>query len=151
RYLTDARKLMVLWFGLAAVVVANEPAFSQTLKAIKDRGSLVCGVSQGIAGFSAPSVNGEWTGLDVDFCRAWAAAIFDDARKVRFVPLSAGDRFGALQSASIDILSRNSTWTISREVELGLAFAAVTYYDGQGFMVRRARSLTSALDLDGSK
>jgi general L-amino acid transport system substrate-binding protein len=151
RYLPRITRPIALWLGLTLVAIANDPAAAQTLKAIKDRGSLVCGVSQGIAGFSAPSANNEWTGFDVDFCRALAAAIFNDGSKVRYVPLSAGDRFRALQSGDIDILSRNSTWTISREVELGLVFAAVTYYDGQSFMVRRARNLTSALDLDGSK
>jgi general L-amino acid transport system substrate-binding protein len=151
RYLPSLTMQMTVWIGLTLTTVLNGAALSQTLKAIKDRGSLVCGVSQGIAGFSTPSANSEWSGFDVDFCRALAAAIFDDVRKVRYVPLSAGDRFDVLQSGAIDILSRNSTWTISREVGLGLMFAAVTYYDGQGFMVRRARYLTSALDLDGSK
>jgi general L-amino acid transport system substrate-binding protein len=137
--------------SLALFAAASEPAFSQTLKTIKDRGALACGVSQGITGFSAPSANGEWSGFDVDFCRALAAAIFNDARKVKFVPLSANDRFRALQSGDVDLLSRNSTWTISREAELGLVFAAVTYFDGQGFMVRRARNFNSALELDGSR
>jgi general L-amino acid transport system substrate-binding protein len=129
----------------------SQPAATQTLKAIKERGTLVCGVSQGIIGFSSPSDKGEWEGFDVDFCRALSAAIFNDASKVRFVPLSASDRFRALQSGDIDVLSRNSSWTMSRESDLGLVFAAVTYYDGQGFMVRRARNVNSALELDGSK
>ena len=137
--------------ALALVAAASETAVSQTLKSVKERGVLACGVSQGIAGFSAPAANGAWSGFDVDFCRALAAAIFNDAGKVKFVPLNANDRFRALQSGEIDILSRNSTWTMSREAELGLAFAAVTYYDGQGFMVRRARNVNSALDLGGSK
>jgi general L-amino acid transport system substrate-binding protein len=131
--------------------LASEYARAQTLKAVKDRGVLVCGVSQGIVGFSAPSSGGDWSGFDVDFCRATAAAIFNDASKVRFVPLSANDRFRAVQSGDVDLLSRNTTWTISREAELGLTFAAVTYYDGQGFLVRRARNVSSALDLDGSQ
>jgi general L-amino acid transport system substrate-binding protein len=145
---------------LLALVVALVPAIllagsrhaaAQTLKAVQDRGMLACGVSQGIIGFSAPGPNGAWSGLDVDFCRALSAAIFNDAGKVKFVPLTAGERFAPLQSGAIDVLSRNSTWTMSREGELGLMFAAVTYYDGQGFMVRRARNVNSALDLDGSK
>jgi general L-amino acid transport system substrate-binding protein len=122
-----------------------------TLQDIKERGHLNCGVSQGLAGFSAPQQNGEWTGFDVDFCRALAAAILDDARKVKFVPLTASERFPALQSATIDVLSRNSTWNLDREGGLGIVFAGVTYYDGQGFMVRRARNAGSALDLGGSK
>ena len=140
---------LVLLFVLGAT--ASEQAHSQTLKAIKDRGTLICGVSQGILGFSAQAANSEWVGFDVDFCRALAAEIFNDTSKVKFVPLSASERFGALQSGAIDVLSRNSTWTMSREVDLGLVFPAVTYYDGQGFMVRRSRKINSALDLDGSK
>jgi general L-amino acid transport system substrate-binding protein len=135
---------LVTWF-------APPPASAQTLQAIKERGTLACGVSQGIIGFSAKSFREEWGGMDVDFCRALAAAIFNDPSKVTFVPLSATDRFAALQGKQIDILSRNSTWTLSRETELGLLFAAVTYYDGQGLMVRRARNLGSALELAGAK
>ena len=140
-----------LLLSLALSVTASDGAFSQTLKTIKDRGNLICGVSQGIVGFSSQIANSEWTGFDVDFCRALSAAIFNDKSKVKFVPLSASARFSALQSGEIDILSRNSTWTMSREVDLGLVFAAVTYYDGQGFMVRRAQNVSSALDLNGSK
>jgi general L-amino acid transport system substrate-binding protein len=133
------------------VLAASAPAQSQTLKTIKDRGNLICGVSQGIIGFSAQSADSKWSGFDVDFCRALAAAIFNDTGKVKYVPLSTVDRFKALQSGDIDVLSRNSTWTMSREVDLGLVFATVTYYDGQGFMVRKARKAASALDLGGSK
>jgi general L-amino acid transport system substrate-binding protein len=135
----------------AALCAFGGGAVAQTLKAIKDRGHLVCGVSQGIAGFSAPQANGEWTGFDVDFCRALAAAIVDDPRKVTFVPLTANERFPALTSGKIDVLSRNSTWTMEREASFELVFAGVTYYDGQGFMVRRARNAGSALDLGGSR
>ena len=137
--------------ALATFALPADVAFAQTVKAIKERGSLSCGVSQGIAGFSAADANGNWTGFDVDFCRAIAGALFNDASKVSFVPLSATQRFAKLQSGDIDLLSRNSTWTISRETELGLSFAAVTYYDGQGFLVRNARNVTSALELDGTK
>jgi general L-amino acid transport system substrate-binding protein len=145
-----AFRLLLLSSALVAWL-APAPASAQTLQAIKDRGTLACGVSQGIIGFSAKSYREEWSGMDVDFCRALAAAIFNDASKVTFVPLSATDRFAALQAKQIDILSRNSTWTLSREAELGLLFAAVTYYDGQGLMVRRARNLSSALELNGAK
>jgi general L-amino acid transport system substrate-binding protein len=142
--------LAMLALSVSAGIVA-EPAEAQTLAAVKSRGALVCGVGPGVVGFSAPSPSGQWSGFDVDFCRALAAAIFDDADKVKFVPLSAADRFRALQAGEIDVLSRNSTWTLGREVEFGVTFAAVTFYDGQGFMVRRARRIETALDLDGSK
>src|SRR4029079_2576823 len=102
-------------------------------------------------GFSARAEDKDWTGIDADFCRALAAAIFDDPGKVEFVPLSAEDRFQALQSGKIDVLSRNSTWTMARETELGLLFAGVNFYDGQGFLVRHARNVSSALELTGSK
>jgi general L-amino acid transport system substrate-binding protein len=143
------RRIFVL--AVAFVLgLAVAPASAQTLKAVKDRGSLLCGVGQGVAGFSLPDDKGNWTGLDVEFCRAIAAAIFNDATKVKFVPLSAKDRFTALQSGSIDVLSRNSTWTSSRDTSLGLNFAAITYYDGQGFLVRKALKVNSALELNGA-
>jgi general L-amino acid transport system substrate-binding protein len=133
------------------VAAASLPAAAQTLKTVKERGTLACGVSTGVIGFSMQSPSGEWNGFDVDFCRAVAAAIFDDANRVKFVPLNAAERFQALQSGAVDLLSRNSSWTMSREADLGLAFAAVTYHDGQGFMVPRARKVETALDLAGSK
>jgi len=143
------REIFVL--GVAfALGLAVTPACAQTLKTVKDRGSLLCGVNQGIAGFSLPDDKGNWSGLDVEFCRAIAAAIFNDASKVKFVPLSSKDRFTALQSGAIDVLSRNSTWTSSRDTSLGLNFAAVNYYDGQGFMVRKALKVNSALELNGA-
>jgi general L-amino acid transport system substrate-binding protein len=107
-------------------------------------------VSQGLPGFSNPDSNNNWTGMDVDFCRAVAAAIFNDPTKVKFTPLSAKERFTALQSGEIDVLSRNSTWTMSRDTSLGLKFAGVMYYDGQGFMVRKSLGVDSALKLDGA-
>jgi general L-amino acid transport system substrate-binding protein len=134
----------------AAFAFVAQAAPAQTLKTVKDRGTLVCGVSQGLPGFSNPDDKGNWTGLDVDFCRAVAAAIFNDAKKVKFTPLSAKDRFTALQSGEIDVLSRNSTWTSSRDTSLGLNFAAVNYYDGQGFMVRKSLKVNSALELNGA-
>lgn len=133
---------------LAAVALGATASSAQTLKSVQERGHLLCGVSEGLPGFSAAE-NGQWSGFDVDFCRALAAAIFDDTSKVRFVPLSAGDRFEALKSKRIDVLSRNSTWTLEREAGLGLIFPAVTYYDGQGFMVRRAPNVDSPLELAG--
>jgi general L-amino acid transport system substrate-binding protein len=136
--------------GVASTVVPAQ-AQAQTLKAVKERGALVCGVSEGLLGFSAKDAKGEWSGFDVDFCRALAAAIFNDPGKVRFVPLNAEQRFAALQSGAIDILSRNSTWTMAREAELKLIFPAVTYYDGQGFLVRRSMAVQSSLELDGAK
>jgi general L-amino acid transport system substrate-binding protein len=134
----------------AALAVVASAASAQTLNTVKQRGTLVCGVSQGLPGFSAPDDKGNWTGLDVDLCRAIAAAIFNDATKVKFSPLSAKDRFTALQSGEIDVLSRNTTWTLSRDASLGLNFPAVNYYDGQGFMVRKALKVNSALELNGA-
>ena len=118
-------------FAAAICLGAGGTAHSQTLDTIKKRGSVACGVSQGVLGFSAQSANQEWAGFDVDFCRALSAAIFNDAGKVTLSPLSANDRFYALQAGDIDVLSRDTTWTMSREVDLGLEFAAVTYYDGK--------------------
>src|SRR5271166_2696873 len=135
-----------LAFGAAAAGVE-----AQTLKTVQDRGTLVCGVSQGIAGFSIKDDKGEWSGFDVDFCRALAAAIFNDPSKVQFVPLTASERFNALKNKQIDVLSRNSTWTLGREDDFGVVFAGVTYYDGQAFLVPKSRNLQSALELDGSK
>ncbi len=134
----------------AIIALTAQAASAQTLKTVKERGTLICGVSQGLPGFSNPDDKGNWTGLDVDLCRAIAAAIFNDAKKVKFTPLSAKDRFTALQSGEIDVLSRNSTWTSSRDSSLGLNFAAVSYYDGQGFMVRKSLKLNSALELTGA-
>ncbi|WP_022722730.1 amino acid ABC transporter substrate-binding protein [Rhodopseudomonas sp. B29] len=136
--------------AVAAAALAVQPAAAQTLKTVKDRGQLSCGVSQGLPGFSAPDDKGNWTGLDVDVCRAIAAAVFDDPTKVKFVPLSAKDRFTALQSGEIDVLSRNTTWTLSRDTSLGVNFTGVSYYDGQGFMVKKALKVNSALELNGA-
>jgi len=127
-----------------------QAASAQTLAAIKSRSELICGANGTLAGFGLPDPQGNWTGFDVDFCRAIAAAIFNDPTKVKFVPLTAKDRFTALQSGEIDVLSRNTTWTLSRDTSLGLDFVAVTYFDGQGFMVRRALKVSSALELNGA-
>ena len=122
-----------------------------THETVKTRGQLICGVNQGLAGFGIADASGKWSGFDVDFCRAVAAAVLGDASKVDYVPLSTGDRFDALKGGRIDLLSRNSTWTMSREVEFGLTFVGTTYYDGQGFMVRRSANVDTALQLSGSK
>jgi len=127
-----------------------QAASAQTLKTIKDRGMVSCGVTQGLAGFSLPDDKGNWIGLDVDICRAIAAAIFNDPSKVKFVPLSAKDRFTALQSGEVDVLSRTTTWTLSRDTSLGANFAGVTYYDGQGFMVKKSLKVNSALELNSA-
>jgi len=133
-----------------AVIFAVQSASAQTLKTVKDRGMLNCGSNGTLAGFGLPDAQGKWTGLDVDFCRAIAAAIFNDASKVKFVPLTTKDRFTALQSGEIDVLARNTTWTSSRDTSLGLNFIGTNYYDGQGFMVRKALKVNSALELNGA-
>src|SRR5438128_5563682 len=143
------RVSLVVTLALAAGLSA-QAASAQTLKTVKDRGQLSCGVSQGLPGFSSPDDKGNWTGLDVDVCRAIAAAIFNDGTKVKFVPLSAKDRFTALQSGEIDLLSRNTTWTISRDTSLGANFTGVTYYDGQGFLVKKSLKVNSALELNSA-
>ena len=134
----------------AAPAAAAAPVAGKTLAAIKARGQLVCGVNTGLAGFSAADSAGKWTGLDVDICRAIAAAILGDPEKVKWVPLTAQQRFTALQSGEIDILSRNTTWTLTRDASLGLNFTAVTYYDGQGFMVPSKLKLKSPKQLKGA-
>jgi general L-amino acid transport system substrate-binding protein len=141
------RNLFVLGAAFALALSAGSAA-AQTLKTVKDRGSLICGVTQGLAGFSLPDDKGNWTGLDVDYCRAIAATIFNDPSKVKFTPLSTKDRFEALKSGEIDLLARNSTWTLSRDVLYN--FIGVNYYDGQGFMVRKALKMNSALELNGA-
>jgi len=115
---------------------------------VKDRGILNCGANGTLAGFGLPDAQGNWTGLDVDFCRAVAAAVLGDGKKVKFVPLSAKDRFTALQSGEVDLLARNTTWTSSRDTSLGLNFVGVNYFDGQGFVVRKALKVNSALELN---
>jgi len=136
--------------GLAAfVAVAAQAAAAQTLDAIRDRGKLVCGINPDLPGFAVRDQEGAWRGFDVDFCRAVAAAIFNDADKVEFKALSNADRLTALKNGDIDLLSRNTTWTMARETGLGINFAAVTYYDGQGFLVRSNLKVESALELGG--
>jgi len=136
----------------AALVSLAAAGVSQaaTLEDVKAKGHVQCGVSQGLPGFSNPDASGNWTGLDVDVCRAIAAAVFGDAGKVKYTPLSAKERFTALQSGEVDLLSRNTTWTLVRDTALGLNFAGVNYYDGQGFMVPKALGVKSAMELAGA-
>jgi len=138
--------------GAAALAVSGEVASADTLGDVKAKGFIQCGVNTSLTGFSSPDDKGEWTGLDVDFCRALAGAVFGDGTKVKFTPLSAKDRFTALQSGEVDILSRNTTWTINRDTALGLNFVGVTYYDGQGFMInaKKLPGVNSALQLSGA-
>ena len=135
--------------ALAAAFVGNAHA-GKTLDTIKQRGHIVCGVNPSLPGFSAADTQGIWTGLDVDVCRAVAASLLSDASKIKWVPLNASQRFTALQSGEIDVLSRNTTWTLTRDASLGLEFTGVTYYDGQGFMVTKKSKITSAKQLKGA-
>ncbi|WP_420103533.1 amino acid ABC transporter substrate-binding protein [Bosea sp. (in: a-proteobacteria)] len=139
----------LLAFGLTASVLPAQ-AQTTTLTSVKNRGNLVCGVSPGLAGFGIPDAKGEWVGIDVDLCRAISAAIFNDPMKVKFTPLSSKDRFTALQSGEVDLLSRTSTWTMSRDTTLGLTFAGVNFYDGQAFLVQKKLGIDSAKKLDGA-
>jgi general L-amino acid transport system substrate-binding protein len=125
-------------------------AQTKTLDAVKQRGQLVCGVNVGLAGFSAADDKGVWSGLDVDYCKAMAAAVLGDAGKVRYVPTTTKERFTALQSGELDVLSRNTTWTLSRDSSQGMNFAAVNYYDGQGFIVKKAANIKTAKELGGA-
>src|SRR5579871_1500948 len=125
-----AQTLLAAAMACAAVGTAG----ATTLDTVKQRGVLNCGSNTGLAGFGVPDAQGNWTGLDVDYCRAIAAAIFNDATKVKFVPLNANNRFSALQSGDVDVLVRNTTWTSSRDTQQGFNAAAVNYYDGQGFL-----------------
>jgi general L-amino acid transport system substrate-binding protein len=135
----------------AAAPAASPPAgAAPVFDAVRQRGNVVCGVSAGIAGFGLPDAQGVWRGLDVDVCRAVAAAMFGDPGKVRYVPLSSQQRFTALQSGEVDLLSRTTTWTFQRDVQLGLDFTAISFYDGQGFMVPRRMNISSARNLNGA-
>jgi len=139
--------------AIAAAAAFAFPAFAQssgTLDAVKQRGHLQCGTNVGLAGFAEANDQGEWMGIDVDVCRAIAAAVLGDAGKVQYTPLTAQQRFTSLQSGEIDVLSRNTTWTLTRDTRLGLNFTGVNYYDGQGFMVAKALGVTSAKELAGA-
>jgi len=133
-----------------AALVAGPAMAGTVMDGVKEKGFVQCGVSQGLPGFSNPDESGNWTGIDVDMCRAVAAALLGDAKAVKYTPLSAKERFTALQSGEIDMLSRNTTWTLTRDTALGLNFAGVNFYDGQGFMVRKSLGVKSALELDGA-
>jgi general L-amino acid transport system substrate-binding protein len=135
--------------SLVAVLITST-SWAGTLDKVIKAKVLKCGVSQGLPGFSSPDSKGNWEGMDVDVCKAVAAAVFGDAKKVNFRPLSAKERFTALQSGEIDLLSRNTTWTLVRDTALGLDFTGVTYFDGQGFMVRKKLGVKSAKELDGA-
>ena len=140
-------------FGLcaAATLALSLPAHAgKTLDTIKQRGQLVCGVNPSLPGFSAADSQGNWAGLDVDVCKAIAASVLGDATKIKWVPLNAAQRFAALQAGEVDVLSRNTTWTLTRDASLGLHFTGATYYDGQGFMVTKKSKITSAKQLKGA-
>ncbi|ASW06505.1 MULTISPECIES: amino acid ABC transporter substrate-binding protein [unclassified Rhizobium] len=138
------------FLGVAALAYTASGASASTLSDVKAKGFVQCGVNTGLLGFAQPDASGNWAGFDIDFCKAVASAVFGDPTKVKYTPLSAKDRFTALQSGEIDVLSRNTTWTINRDTALGLKFRPVTYYDGQGFMVRKELNVKSALELSGA-
>lgn len=142
---------LVVAAAVAAAAITYERYDTRTLKRTLRRDAVLCGVNTGLPGFSTPDDKGNWTGFDVDFCRAIAAAIFDDPKKVNFVALDANERFKELQNRKVDVLARNSTWSMSRESSYDLYFPAVAYYDGEGFMLPRSRNIDAALELDGSK
>jgi general L-amino acid transport system substrate-binding protein len=143
-------KLLTVALGLGLSVAAVSAASAGTLDDVKAKGFIQCGSNPSLIGFGFPDDQNNWTGFDVDFCRALAAAVFNDPTKVKFTPLSAKERFTALQSGEIDVLSRNTTWSMSRDTSLGLKFAGITYYDGQGFMVKKSLGVNSALNLNGA-
>ncbi len=149
--LNNNKKVFLLSATVAlAATLASGAQADETLDAVKSAGTLKCGVGTGLPGFSAPDDQGKWQGIDVDVCRGVAAAIFNDPSKVQFVPLNAKERFTALQSGEVDVLSRNTTWTATRDTTLGLNFTGVTFYDGQGFLVKKSLGVNSASELNGA-
>lgn len=142
--------LLAAGLGLASGAALAQTAASPTLDAIKAKGFVQCGVTGGVPGFSAPDANNVWTGLEVDYCRALAAAIFNDPSAVRYSSLTSQERFTALSAGEIDVLSRTTTWTMSRDTQLGISFVGTMFYDGQGFMVRKADGINSATELSGA-
>jgi len=146
------KKLVTGILGSAALALSATAGSAATLDDVKAKGVVACGVHTGLQGFAAPNDQGEWSGFDADFCRAVAAAVFNDPTKVRFVPTNATERFTALQSGEIDLLARNTTWTLSRDTSLGFNFTGVNYYDGQGFMINATKlpGINSALQLSGA-
>jgi general L-amino acid transport system substrate-binding protein len=143
--------LSVFVAGIVALVPGAMTAHADTLDTILKRQKVICGVSQGLTGFSAQNADGVWSGFDVDFCKALSAALFSATDRVEYVPLSADERFDALKSGKIDVLSRNSTWTMSREIGMGFNFVGIAYYDGQSFMAPAARGWVSAMEIAGAK
>ena len=144
-------KMRVLGLGiLTAAVAMTSAARAGTLDAVKSRGELICGVNTGVPGFSAPDDKGQWKGLDVEYCQVLAAAVLGDKSKVKYVPLTSKERMAALQTGEIDVLSRNTTWTMSRDVSLGIRFVGVDYYDGQGFLVKKSLGVKSVKELSGA-
>ncbi|MBO6826630.1 MAG: amino acid ABC transporter substrate-binding protein [Sneathiella sp.] len=144
------KKASMIAIAAAATFMAGT-ASAATLDDVKAKGFIQCGITTGLAGFAAPNDKGVWEGFDVDFCRAMSAAIFGDANKLKYTPTTAKERFTALQSGEIDVLARNTTWTLSRDVNLGFEFVGVNYYDGQGFMVKKSLGVSSAKELDGAR
>lgn len=142
--------IMVL-AGLGAALSVPSRADAGTLDTVRSRATVLCGVNEGLPGFSISDANGEWSGIDVDLCRAVAAAVIGDANAVTFIPLTARDRFPALRAGEVDVLVRNTTWTLARDSDLGVDFVGVNYYDGQGFMTRAANGFASVNDLDGTR
>ncbi len=143
-------KILAASAAIASLSMAANAHAGKTLDAVKAKGYVQCGVNTGLPGFSSVNSQGKWTGLDVDVCRAIAAAVFGDASKVHYTPLTAKERFTALQSGEIDVLSRNTTWTMTRDTSLGLSFTGVNYYDGQGFLVKKSLGVNSAKQLNGA-
>ncbi|NKN36442.1 amino acid ABC transporter substrate-binding protein [Agrobacterium sp. a22-2] len=143
-------KLLSAALGAAVLGFGASAASAATLDDVKAKGFVQCGVNTGLAGFASPDASGNWTGFDVDYCKAIAAAVFGDATKVKYTPTTAQSRFTALQSGEVDVLVRNTTWTISRDTALGFNFRTVNYYDGQGFMVPKNLNVKSALELSGA-
>lgn len=144
------KKLATVAASIAAALTFSAAAQAATLDDVQSRDTLRCGVSDGLPGFSVTDSDGNWVGLDVDTCKAVAAAVLGDADKVEFVSLTAVERFTALQSGEVDMLSRNTTWTTTRDASLGINFTGVNYYDGQGFLINRDLGVTSATELDGA-
>jgi general L-amino acid transport system substrate-binding protein len=148
-YLNKVKAMAAIVAAMGAIMAAPAHA-GKTIDAIKARGQVICGVNPSLPGFAAADSQGNWSGLDVDVCKAVAATLLGDASKVKWTPLNASQRFAALQSGEIDVLSRNTTWTLTRDASLGLNFTGTTYYDGQGFMVTKKSKITSAKQLKGA-
>jgi len=143
------KKLVTIALAASMGFVASA-SYADTLEDVKAKGYVQCGVTGGVPGFSAPDANNNWSGLEVDYCRAMAAAIFNDPDAVRYTPLTSTERFAALSSGEIDVLSRTTTWTMTRDTTLGINFSGTMFYDGQGFMVRKEDGISSALELSGA-